>query len=190
MGKKRSYWSCERESRITLASADSMLLLAAVLAWPNYLLTDGCAKGLELLHSGQADFPPIIMNAVPTLDSSILSVLGTDGRTLEHGDSVSIGEALKVDHNGTKGPLGFQTVFVVSSGHLSGGEPCGEGGASLTCSTCGSVGWLRSASWTPTRLGDATLAVGSVRVALDGKNSTEPQKKHSKTRVCGSDQKH
>ena len=167
-----------------------MLLLAAVLAWPNYLLTDGCAKGLELLHSGQADFPPIIMNAVPTLESSILSVLGTDGRTLEHGDSVSIGEALKVDHNGTKGPLGFQTVFVVSSGHLSGGEPCGEGGASLTCSTCGSVGWLRSASWTPTRLGDATLAVGSVRVALDGKNSTEPQKKHSKTRVCGSDQKH
>ena len=110
-----------------------MLLLAAVLAWPNYLLTDGCAKGLELLHSGQADFPPIIMNAVPTLDSSILSVLGTDGRTLEHGDSVSIGEALKVDHNGMKGPLGFQTVFVVSSGHLSGGEPCGEGGASLVC---------------------------------------------------------
>ena len=33
-------------------------------------------------------------------------------------------------------------------------------------STCGSVGWLRSASWTPTRLGDATLAVGSVSVAL------------------------
>lgn len=102
------------------------------------------------------------MNAVPALDPSILSVLGADGSSLAQGAAVALGSPLTLDHNGTKGPLGFQTVFVVSSGSLGGGEPCGDRGASLTCSTCG-AGWLRSASWTPTRLGEATLAVGSVR---------------------------
>ena len=49
----------------------------------------------------------------------------------------------------------------------------------------------RASSDPPRSRGCASPGSGDTRCAgLDGKNSTEPQKKHSKTRVLGSDQKH
>ena len=136
-------------------------LTAATCGWPHFLRADGCRKGLELLHSGQAS-PPVIMNAVPTMDPDILRVVNSSGGAVVHGDSVPLGAPLTLVHRGTKDPHGSQTVFITSAGLLEQSEPCGEGGAAMVCTTCG-AGWLRQAQWTPTATGEARLAVGAAR---------------------------
>jgi len=145
--------------------------------WPHYLLIDGCAKGLEILDSGGP--PPIIMGAVTVVDPSILSVSvgytpagsscsASQGGILGEGASVDLGVAHTLMHNASSGH-GFQTVFVVSSGSLEGGEPCGQGEAQLLCTTCGdqdAPGWIKRATWTPTRPGVTTLAVGAASIGF------------------------
>lgn len=141
------------------------IMLAAIFfvrAWPNYLLHHGCAKGLELLVSGE---PPPIMGAIPILDPTILSLSHENGSEVGIGMHISIDTSLLLTHNGSKGPHGFQTVFVVSSGALDGGLPCGDSGAQLVCTSCGS-GWLRHVRWTATRSGSATIAIGAARAGF------------------------
>ena len=92
-----------------MADGRVFMLLAStwVRAWPNYLLHHGCAKGQELLASGD---PPPIMGAIPILDPTILSLTHRDGSEVGTGMDVTIDSSLILTHNGTKGPHGFQTV--------------------------------------------------------------------------------
>jgi len=138
------------------------ILTSLAAAWPHFLLVDGCAKGLELLASGV--HPPPIMGIEPAVDLSILSLGGRAGVEVEPGSMVSIGLPLTLTHNATNA-MGFHSVFMVSSGALAGGQDCGAGGAQMVCTTCG-AGWLRTAHWTPTRTGRATLAVGAAEMGL------------------------
>lgn len=140
----------------------AMLLAMLAVAWPHYLRAEGCAKGLELLQSGGR--PPPIMGVEPAVDLSILSVSTAAGDVLGPDSAVAAGVALTLLHNATNA-MGFHTVFVASSGTLRGGESCGADGAQMVCTTCGS-GWLRRATWTPDRLGPATLAVGAAELGL------------------------
>ena len=102
------------------------LLAARGTSWPHFLFHDGCAKGLELLASGA---PPNIMGAIPVFDMSILRIARAERQASEvvAGGRAELGAPLLLTHDGAKGPHGFQTVFVASSGVLDGGERCGDG---------------------------------------------------------------
>jgi hypothetical protein len=133
-----------------------------LIAWPHFLRQDKCAKGIELLASGTR--PPPIMGIEPAVDASILSVKSATGTSVGPESTVFVGSPLTLTHNATNA-MGFHTVFVTSAGTLRDGEDCGEGGAQMVCTTCG-AGWLRRATWTPTRPGRATLAVGAAELGL------------------------
>lgn len=139
---------------------------AAASAWPDYVLHHECEKGLELLASN-ADFIPPIMGAIPLLDLGILGVAAA-GQVVEPGAEVPLGTPLTISHNATAGTYGmYHLVFVVSSGRLEGGEPCGETGAELVCTTCGEdPGFLKRATWTPAVRGPARIAVGAARMLV------------------------
>eukprot|EP00965_Chrysotila_dentata_P212157 6186865-Pleurochrysis_carterae.AAC.3 len=114
----------------------------------------------------QSGEPPPIMGVIPVVDPSLLSVARVpEGEAVAPESHVRLGETLFLTHNGTKGPLGFQTVFIVSSGTIDGGQACGSTGAQLSCTSCG-AGWLRHARWTPTEAGEATVAVGAARAGF------------------------
>jgi hypothetical protein len=152
-----------------------VLLLAAAIAssaaaWPSDLLKNECEKG-ELLVAG--DFaPPPIMGAMPELDASMLSVrmLTVDGEPdseaeLQDGATVAAGDALELKFvSRRESPLNVHLVFITSSGEMANGQPCGQAGARLHCTTCGeNPGWLNRVIWTAGEPGSATLAVGAAR---------------------------
>lgn len=141
-------------SRLALLS----LCCHGASAWPNLLLQDQCKKGLELLDA--ANTPPPIMGAVPTYDQEALGVATTSGCNLAPNATVGVGERLTLTLTSHQLVL---SVFVVSSGNLEAGQPCGADGAQLSCTTCGSTGHQKHASWTPTRAGPATVALGAAR---------------------------
>ena len=145
-------------ARVAAGAVLLLHLISPASAWPHFLLEHACAKGRELLFSGGP--PPPIMGVTPVLDPSMLAV-GADGG-VEDGGTVHVGCSVVLTHNASKGPHGFQTVFVVSAGRLEGGQPCGGTGAQLACTTCG-AGWLRHTTWTPTHAGKHILAVGAAR---------------------------
>lgn len=137
---------------------------AVVAAWPHYLLHHNCAKGLAILHARTV--PPVLMGVMPTIDHSTLEVRPPKRPPLAPRQEATLGEPLMLTHNATNAQ-GFQLSFAVSSGHLEGAEPCGGGGAQLLCTTCGeSTGFLRTATWYPSRAGNATVAVGAAHMGL------------------------
>ena len=131
-------------------------------AWPNLLLQHQCSKGLELLNAATT-LPPI-MGAMPSYDTDALSVVTASGREVASNATVIVGEPLTLVHNIQQLVL---SVFVVSSGSLESGQPCGTDGAQLSCTTCtsisGSTGHQKHARWTPTQTGAATAALGAAR---------------------------
>ena len=139
-------------------------LAVRVASWPHFLLEHDCTKGIALVAGGLRQLPRI-MNVIPTEDPTMLQVfagrdvLGHDESIdLLDGATVTTGAPLTLVYAGVMVP-DTQTVFVTSHGLLEGAEPCGSEEGSLLCSSCG-AGWLRHATWTPTRSGVAQVAVG------------------------------
>ena len=141
-----------------------MFLAASVASWPHFLLEHDCTKGIALVAGGLRQLPRI-MNVIPTEDPTMLQVfagrdvVGHDQTPeLLDGATVTTGAPLTLVYAGVMVP-DTQTVFVTSHGLLEGAESCGSEEGSLLCSSCG-AGWLRHATWIPTRAGVAQVAVG------------------------------
>jgi len=141
------------------------LLPLASFAWPNYLLDDGCIKGMNLVNTSDS-LPPTIMGVIP-FERDDLFIIENEANSTpihNHGD-VQAGTQLTLKYSGTHNTQGGTHIaFAVSSGWLSDSKPCGTEGARLLATTRGSA-FRWSATWTPgPQLGPATVAVSMAHV--------------------------
>ena len=86
--------------------------------------------------------------------------------------SVARGSTLEVMYNGSYAGHATHIAFVVDRGALAESVPCGDGGASMHCTTCGDdERWVKSTTWT---VGHDWLVLNTVCTLLQCTRIHEP----------------